>query len=67
VVEHDMNFVMSVCDHIVVLDFGIQISQGSPREIRRDPLVIAAYLGESDEEAEEARAAELETAAGAER
>jgi sulfate-transporting ATPase len=67
VVEHDMNFVMSVCDHIVVLDFGIQISQGSPREVRRDPLVIAAYLGESDEEAEEARAAELETAAGAER
>jgi sulfate-transporting ATPase len=62
VVEHDMNFVMSVCDHLVVLDFGIQISQGTPREVRRDSLVIAAYLGESDEEAEEARAAELETA-----
>jgi sulfate-transporting ATPase len=49
-VEHDMNFVMSVCDHIVVLDFGIQISEGSPREVRRDPAVVAAYLGESEEE-----------------
>ena len=47
-VEHDMNFVMSVCDHIVVLDFGMQISEGTPDEVRRDPLVIAAYLGEHD-------------------
>ena len=41
---------MSVCDDIVVLDFGTQISAGTPRQIRRDPAVIAAYLGESDEE-----------------
>jgi sulfate-transporting ATPase len=65
-VEHDMSFVMSVCDHIVVLDFGIEISEGSPREVRRDALVIAAYLGEADEAAEEERAATLETTAGAE-
>ena len=45
-----MTFVMSVCDHIIVLDFGTQISEGSPQEVRRDPAVIAAYLGESEEE-----------------
>ncbi len=50
VVEHDMTFVMSVCDDIVVLDFGVPISAGTPQEIRRDPAGIAAYLGESEEE-----------------
>ena len=46
-VEHDMNFVMSVCDHIVVLDFGRRSREGTPHEVRRDPAVIAAYLGET--------------------
>jgi sulfate-transporting ATPase len=55
-VEHDMSFVMSVCDHIVVLDFGIQISEGTPAEVRRDRLVIAAYLGEEDTTAEDRQA-----------
>jgi ABC-type branched-subunit amino acid transport system ATPase component/branched-subunit amino acid ABC-type transport system permease component len=49
-VEHDMNFVMSTCDHIVVLDFGRQISEGSPEEVRSDPKVIAAYLGEHEKD-----------------
>jgi sulfate-transporting ATPase len=45
VVEHDMSFVMSVCDEIVVLDFGRTISEGPPHRVRRDPTVVAAYLG----------------------
>jgi sulfate-transporting ATPase len=48
-VEHDMTFVMSVCDDITVIDFGVQIAQGPPKEIRRDPHVIAAYLGDEDD------------------
>jgi sulfate-transporting ATPase len=49
-VEHDMNFVMSVCDEIVVLDFGAKIAEGPRDTVRNDPLVIAAYLGQSDDE-----------------
>jgi len=49
-VEHDMNFVMSVCDELVVLDFGRMISSGSPEAVRADPAVIAAYLGVEEEE-----------------
>ena len=51
-VEHDMNFVMSVCDHIVVLDFGAKIAEGTPDEIRNDPTVVAAYLGQDHADAE---------------
>ncbi|MCW2982724.1 MAG: transporter related protein, partial [Conexibacter sp.] len=49
VVEHDMNFVMNVCDEIVVLDFGKTIAAGPPDLVRTDPIVRAAYLGEDDD------------------
>ncbi len=49
-VEHDVDMVMRVCDRIVVLDRGVRIAEGTPPEIAKNALVVAAYLGLADDE-----------------
>ena len=46
-IEHDMGLVMDISDRVVVLDFGVVIADGPPDEIKRNPDVIQAYLGET--------------------
>lgn len=52
-IEHDMNLVLGICERLIVLDHGIMIAEGDPKEVVNDRAVITAYLGDSQEDEEE--------------
>ncbi|MBI29865.1 MAG: ABC transporter ATP-binding protein [Actinobacteria bacterium] len=63
-IDHDMGLVLSVCDYIYVMDFGKIIAAGTPEEVRTNPEVVAAYLGEEAGEAQARSAEELRGMSG---
>ena len=63
-IDHDMGLVLSVCDFIYVMDFGKIIASGTPDEVRNNPEVIAAYLGEEAGEIQARSADELRGISG---
>src|SRR3546814_17648314 len=52
-IEHDMSVVMEISDHVVVLEYGEKISDGTPDHVKNDPKVVAADLGVEDDEVED--------------
>jgi branched-chain amino acid transport system ATP-binding protein len=51
VIEHHMDVIMEICPHIVCMNFGLKIAEGTPEEIQNNPEVLSAYLGDEEEEA----------------
>ena len=55
-VEHDMDFVMRLTNHLVVMDFGTKLAEGAPQEVQQNPAVLQAYLGGIDDTLDTAEA-----------